>query len=760
MLLKFIKIKYIVFFLCLLLISICSVFVFSEESKNKENFEKSNNEDKIELLDYTKTFDDKSYIEQEVNFITTVNSLTKYTQSILKSTASISIVQPFELRLFYYPDLKTLLNFTPGLYVVEDGANWYLGNRGIQIPGSVNSRALILFNGYQTNDYYFGYPLNYPSHFIQNVEVVHGYSNVYFGSNSLLATVNIIPNFKYYNQDYLKEQLFNVYTFANFNENKVNTINGFMFNKKMGKYYLTVGSEFINYKGRKIFFKERYQTFGGTIEDNTSFYKDRTWSYYEYIGLYNEDEQIYFANYGHRYSFPTGPGSFQLNSILSYYMDKYRFFYYQKTFQLFSNIQFTTKLNYQKYSFDDELPYISFPVINVDKGAIEVISFENNLNIKQRKYDLLFGIDIKKIQAKISNFDANFSFDPNERYNVSGYYSNVFNKFFIYSLYFHLDYYLRNDLILALGGKYDNYANIYKDKYYIYDSPIFGINEFKITNVMVSPVFIPKFALIKLLNENSSLKLIYSQNVRFPSLFEVYRNAYWNAYLDPASLVPLTLSYEKHHTFELVYYKEKLEKNNKSYFTFCIYKNKIKDLIYEQPAPTIFAFTIIGYKNLADLENIGAFIDYVYQIDDKSFFRFSTSYSNVRITNPIPGIFEYMPNSPKLLALVKYGYKFKNNLSVALEVKYTSETLIDDVRRLIQAASLSYPIPSDFKVKPYTIANLTVNYFIDKNSYITFYVNNLFNEKYYYPLSYSANAPVTKYPGYKRNFYIGINYTF
>ncbi len=705
-------------------------------------------------------YEDKDYINQEVNFITTIESLTKYSQSILKSAATISVIQPLELKLFYYPDLKTLFNFTPGLYVVEDGSAWFIGNRGIQIPGSINSRSLVLLNGYRTNDYFFGYTMDYPSRFIQNIEVVHGYSNVYFGSNSLLATINIIPNYKYYNLDYLKNSNFNVYSFSNFNENKVNTVNGFMFNKKLGNYYLSIGSEFFNYKGRKIFFEERQAVYGGNVGDNinTSFYKDRTWKYYEYFSLYNENEQIYFANYANRYNYPSGPGSFVFNSPLTYGIDKSRIFYYQRKFQLFSNIQLNSKIYYYKFSNDGEYDWGDIiNIINIDKNVTETISFENNLNIRARKYDLLLGLDIQRLRTKIRNFDANYSLIPNERYNTSGYYSNIFENFYLYSLYFHLDYYLKDDLILALGGRYDNYSNLYKDRRYVFDSPLYGTNEFVIQNVKVSTYFIPKFAIIKILPNNSAIKLIYSKNIRFPSLFEINRNAYWNSYVSES----LILFPEKHQTVELTYYKEKIYKNKKSYFTLSLYNTKISDLIYEDPTLTVFGFTIIGYSSLADLESVGVFLDYVYQLGDKSFFRFSTSYSNVSIINPIPNIFEYMPNSPKLIALLKYGYKFKNNLSLALETKYTSETLIDDPRRLITSgATPLFPVPDNFKIKPYMITNLTINYFIDKNSYVTLYVNNLFDQKYYYPISYSLNAPVIKYPGYNRNFYIGLSYTF
>ncbi len=201
--------------------------------------------------------DDKEYIMEETEFINTVQSSTKYTKSVLESAATISLVQPLELRFFYYPDLKTLLNFSPGLYVIDNGTYWSLGNRGIQIPGSINSRSLFLFDGYQINNYFSGYPINIPSNYVHALEIVHGYSNVYFGSNSLLATINLIPSFKYYKDDYYKDTVFKTYSYFSFYDNKINNNNGFMINKKIGNYYFSLSWDFVNYKGREIFFPEK-----------------------------------------------------------------------------------------------------------------------------------------------------------------------------------------------------------------------------------------------------------------------------------------------------------------------------------------------------------------------------------------------------------------------------------------------------------------------------------------------------------------------
>jgi outer membrane receptor for ferrienterochelin and colicin len=202
------KLKNQIKYLLILLVLLLSLLSFSK-------FGFSTNKDNKELME------EEIFLKSELNFVNEIESLNKYSQSVLKSAASISIIQPQELKYFFYPDIKRLLNFSPGLYIVEDGAYWYLGSRGVQIPGSYNSRALFLFNGITLNEPLFGTSVDIPLYLVNNIEIVFGFSNVYFGSNSLLATINIVPNYKNLNNQFY----FN--SFINFNDNKINTLNYF-----------------------------------------------------------------------------------------------------------------------------------------------------------------------------------------------------------------------------------------------------------------------------------------------------------------------------------------------------------------------------------------------------------------------------------------------------------------------------------------------------------------------------------------------------
>ncbi|MGB9638942.1 MAG: TonB-dependent receptor, partial [bacterium] len=305
------------FFLISFLIFLINSVLVNASDKSLNDLNKTLNDPK------TKEFiDEEFFLKSEINFVNEIESLNKYSQSVLKSSASIIIIQPQELKYFFYPNIKRLLNFSPGIYIVEDGAYWYLGSKGIQIPGSYNSRALFLLNGLTLNEPLFGTPISIPTYLVNNVEIVFGFSNVYFGSNSLLATINIIPNYKNLdNQFYLS-------TFINFNDNKINTLNNFIFNKNLTKdnyLKLSIGASLLNYKGSKIFFKERQEL----SLDPIAYYIDNSYENYFYISLFTEDSEFYFNISQNKYHFPTGAyntvfNTFETNSIDSYYNILYR----------------------------------------------------------------------------------------------------------------------------------------------------------------------------------------------------------------------------------------------------------------------------------------------------------------------------------------------------------------------------------------------------------------------------------------------------
>jgi outer membrane cobalamin receptor len=682
------KIKYSLTLLVLLLILLSfSKFGFSTNENNKELME------------------EEIFLKSELNFVNEIESLNKYSQSVLKSAASISIIQPQELKYFFYPDIKRLLNFSPGLYIVEDGASWYLGSKGVQIPGSYNSRALFLFNGITLNEPLFGTPIDIPLYLVNNVEIVFGFSNVYFGSNSLLATINIVPNYKNLNNQFY----FN--SFINFNDNKINTLNNFTFNTTLTKKYdnylkLSLGISLLNYKGSKVFFKEREEL----ALDSTAYYIDKSYQNYFYISLFSEDSEFHFNSYEHKYHYPTGAYNTVFNFFETNILDNYYNLLYRKKIKLDTNKTINLTFYSQKYKefgnyfYNNPLNYL-----NIDNLKSNLISFDINMNFSKNKYKFLIGTELKNLSFKLNNFDVNYA----NRYLINEYLNLEKKSIFLYSIYTNMEYSLKDDLILTTSLRYDNYSNLY--------------NNFR-------GILLPKTGLIKLLSENSAIKLIYSTNYRAPSISESYYNDGGISTLNNLNLAP-----EKHNTLELIYYKEFNELNQKGYLNISFYNMKISNLIKNVIVDDIN--NVSQFQNIGNIYSTGILLDHFKQYNNKNLVRFSVSYNNAKIKSDL---FNFLPNSPKLLAFFKYGFNLNDNILIGFETKYTSSVISEN----------------NIKIKDYLLSNLTISYYLSKDNYFFINIENIFNTKYYNVISYANNFPIYSYPSKKRNIYLGVNYTF
>jgi len=276
-----------------------------------------------------------------------------------------------------------------------------------------------------------------------------------------------------------------------------------------------------------------------------------------------------------------------------------------------------------------------------------------------------------------------------------------------------MEYPLKDDLILTTSLRYDNYSNLY--------------NNFR-------GILLPKTGLIKLLSENSAIKLIYSTNYRAPSISESYYNDGGISTLNNLNLAP-----EKHNTLELIYYKEFNDLNQKGYLNISFYNMKISNLINNVIVDDINS--VNQFQNIGNIYSVGILLDYFKQYNNKNLVRFSVSYNNAKIKSDL---FNFLPNSPKLLALFKYGFNLNDNILIGFETKYTSSVISEN----------------NIKIKDYLLSNLTISYYLSKDNYFFINIENILNTKYYNVISYANNFPIYSYPSKKRNIYLGLNYTF
>lgn len=643
--------------------------------------------------------DERKFVESELEFSFEIQGLSKYSKDLKEAPAFISIIFSEEMKLFYYRDVSELLNFSPGLYVVSDGAFWYLGSRGIQIPGSYNSRALFLINGYPINELVFGTPyMDYNPRFLGSVEIVNGYSNVYSGSNSLVSTINFIPKF-------LEDERFNFrinhsYYFSNGYWGGDSYIN-----LKFGDPVVNLGFNLSSYSGSNIFLPQRNEL---SIKDDNNHLKHAY--LFTRILSNNSHTDLYFSFLNKRFHYPVGSFGITLNDRNDFSVENSNYFYIKHLVNLSGNSFISVNSYYHNAKEYAQYPTVSQGFINVDYLRSKVFSLDLNYYKLSGKNSFLVGMEYKNISFNLDNFDVDYY----DKFLINR--NLVLNRIGlpISSFYFSYDFRIKEDFIFSSSFRYDNYYGLYSN---------------------FRSIFIPQFGLVKL-KGNESWKLVYSQNYRSPSISEAFYNDGGISTLDNPFLAP-----EKHRTIELIYYKEIRNRFKKGYFSSSIYKMNISDLInFVDVGTNSFGIVVSQYKNVADVEVVGSLIDYCLYFRDREFIRFAYSYSNALVK----GQLSFLSNSPKHLFLVKYARRVSDRFWVSFENKYTSEVLDDYSNR----------------VSGFSIANLNLVYNWNDEKSITISVNNLFNVKGNYVIGLSNNYPVSIYPVKSRNVCISLDFKF
>ncbi|MGE5342823.1 MAG: TonB-dependent receptor plug domain-containing protein [Candidatus Omnitrophota bacterium] len=126
-----------------------------------------------------------------------INAASKYAQSVEEAPASVSIITSEEIRQFGYRTLDDILMRVRGFYLTNDLHYGYIGVRGISRPSDYNNRVLILINGLSIFENVFGssligYGLGLDVETIDRVEIVRGPASALYGSNAMLAIINVI----------------------------------------------------------------------------------------------------------------------------------------------------------------------------------------------------------------------------------------------------------------------------------------------------------------------------------------------------------------------------------------------------------------------------------------------------------------------------------------------------------------------------------------------------------------------------------------
>jgi len=126
-----------------------------------------------------------------------VYGASKHRQTLSEAPASVTIITADEIRKYGYRTLADILASAPGFYMNYDRNYHYIGVRGFRRPGDYDTRILLLVDGHRVNENVgdtpaLGTQFILDIDLIKKVEIIRGPGSSLYGSNALLAVVNVI----------------------------------------------------------------------------------------------------------------------------------------------------------------------------------------------------------------------------------------------------------------------------------------------------------------------------------------------------------------------------------------------------------------------------------------------------------------------------------------------------------------------------------------------------------------------------------------
>lgn len=503
-------------------------------------------------------------VEELMNVrVATVYGASKYEQKVTEAPASVSIVTAEEIKRYGYRTLADALRSVRGIHITYDRNYNYIGVRGFNRPGDLNTRVLLLVDGHRINDNIFdsapiGTEFPVDLDLIDRIEFIRGPGSSLYGANAFFGVINVITRHGTDLQGV--ETAAAAGSFATYN-GRFSYGNDF----RNGLEMLLSGSGMQSNGPDRLFFKEfdAPATNNGVAEHadddkNYSLFSKLAYRDFTLTGVYASREK----------GIPTASFGTVFNDPRTRTTDEHGFLDLKYARRFADQTEVTARLSYDRfyyhghYLYDRAIPGDPLlPVLNKDlawgywwggEAQFTKTLFD--------RHKVTAGVEYRNnFRQHQSNYDADPPFQ----------YLDDKRRSAIWALYLQDEVQLLNSLIFTAGVRYDHYDT-------------FGGT----TN--------PRLALICKPLEGTILKFLYGEAFRAPNVFEFFYNDGGQTTKSNPDLKP-----EKIRTYEMVY-EQYLGDHLRSSLSGFYYR--INDLISQRVDP---ADGLIQFSNSDTIDSRG-----------------------------------------------------------------------------------------------------------------------------------------------------------
>jgi outer membrane receptor protein involved in Fe transport len=436
-----------------------------------------------------------------------VYSASKFTQKKSDAPTAVTVITAQDIKDYGYRTLGDIVQSVRGVYINNDRNYQYAGTRGFSIPGDLNTRVLVLLDGYRLNDATYdqgplGTEFPVDIDLIERVEYLPGAGSAIYGNNAFFGVINVITKSGY---DYKGKGVEFSGRVASYGADQER----FSFGKKFdnGMEMLLSGTRYDTKGENRLFFpdlKPGANTTTNNIFDNAErLFGKFSWKHFTLETGYSRRNK----------GLPTGIYHTVFNDPRSQNTDQSAFFNLSYDNLIADNLQLYARAYHGRYDYP--ITNIYFPsTINQGEGLSRWWGTEVRLTSTHIDgHKLMLGAEYQDNFQLSNRFIDVAPADPN---SLAGFDKSTYR----YNVYFQDEMTLRDDLILNAGLRYDqlSYSND-------------AIN--------------PRLALIYKPLENTAFKLLYGTSFRAPSPYELF-------YTDPIQIANDKLKPEKIKTYEAI----------------------------------------------------------------------------------------------------------------------------------------------------------------------------------------------------------------